>query len=489
MKVANEWWSECEGEGAIWLLLGKGPSFERRDEFDLGQYRTLGMNHIVTAMAVDVASIMDLDVVHQCADAIERNAGVLLMPRFPHVNFRPADRPLESYFEDLPLLRRLSEAGRLIWYNYADAPAQGSLPEVPIGYFSGEVMTRLLAQLGARRIRTLGVDGGVSYSEGFDGADRLANGQSSFDLQWDGITDAVRQYGVEYAPLTTEVPIRVYIGTDESQLLGARVLEYSIRRHTPVPVVCDTMDAVQVRQPKDPRNESRTQFSFNRFAIPQLAGYRGRAVYLDADMLVFRNFLELWDIPFRDATVLYAPSSSPERASQFSVMLLNCEVLRWDVDAIVGGMDDGLYDYNGLMKDLCIEEPSRIQDRIPSAWNSLEEYHPRETGLIHYTDMDTQPWVYRDNPNGFIWVEYLRAAVRDGFVDPAEIEEAAAQGFVRPSLLPELNSTSSSWRYRKWWLGRLRDRGYRPHRALAARLKAARKASRQPPAVPRGHHA
>ena len=207
----------------------------------------------------------------------------------------------------------------------------------------------------------------------------------------------------------------MFIGTDESQLLGARVLEYSIRKHCAVPFVCDTMGQVVAPTPKDSKNQARTQFSFNRFAIPQLAGYRGRAVYLDADMLVFRNFLELWDIPFDGAKVLYAPSSSPERPKQFSVLLLNCTELTWDLGDIIEGMDEGVYDYDKLMKEMCIEPPERVQTRIPPEWNSLEAYHPDKTGLIHYTDMNTQPWVNSKNPNGDIWVEHLREAIAEGF--------------------------------------------------------------------------
>jgi Glycosyl transferase family 8 len=51
-------------------------------------------------------------------------------------------------------------------------------------------------------------------------------------------------------------------------------------------------------EPKDPRQGKRTGFSFARFAIPELAGYQGRALYLDADMLVFNDLAFLWRTPF-----------------------------------------------------------------------------------------------------------------------------------------------------------------------------------------------
>ncbi len=476
MKELTHWWSATDGASKPWLLLGKGPTFERRNEFDLSGYMTLGMNHVVKLMPLDVVSIADMDVIADCADDIERNAKILLMPRYPHVDQWRTDKRLEEFVLEVPVLRRMSEQGRLVWYYFGNAPVGTDSPEVPRAHFNGELLVNLLAMLGARQIHSLGVDGGIDYSAGFDTKSRLLNGQPSYDLQWDGIASMVRRHGIEYIPLATETPIRVFIGADESQLLGARVLEYSIRKHTPVPVVCDTMQEVHVRKPKHPKNQSRTQFSFNRFAIPGLAGYRGRALYLDADMLVFRNIQELWDIPFDGARVLHAPSSTPQRAKQFSVMLLNCEELRWDVDEIVQGMDDEAYDYEGLMYDLCIESPERVQERVPPGWNSLEQYEPDVTSLIHYTDMRTQPWVSRKNPNGDIWVEYLKAALDDGFIALSEVEEALAMGFVRPSLLSELRARPKSWRFMDQWLASLKDRDYKPHAALAARLGAARKA-------------
>src|SRR5215471_10266945 len=97
--------------------------------------------------------------------------------------------------------------------------------------------------------------------------------------------------------------IEIFVGADRSQLMAVAVLEHSIRRHTGRRVqVCPLID-LDLPEPRDIRQGSRTNFSFARFAIPELAGYAGRALYLDADMLVFRDIGELWDIPFEGATV------------------------------------------------------------------------------------------------------------------------------------------------------------------------------------------
>ena len=80
-----------------------------------------------------------------------------------------------------------------------------------------------------------------------------------------------------------ETPVRVYVGSQEAQMLPVKVLEYSIRKHTELPVEIFPLHhaSIEVPMPRDPRNRPRTPFSFQRFYIPQLAGFRGRAIYLD----------------------------------------------------------------------------------------------------------------------------------------------------------------------------------------------------------------
>ncbi len=102
---------------------------------------------------------------------------------------------------------------------------------------------------------------------------------------------------MDYDPLIE--PMRVFCGVDESQVVAARTLEYSIRKHASRPVRFYPMLSVPTPVPKDPANRGRTGFSFSRFHIPKLAGYNGRALYVDSDMQVFGDLAELWDDPVR----------------------------------------------------------------------------------------------------------------------------------------------------------------------------------------------
>ena len=272
-----------------------------------------------------------------------------------------------------------------------------------------------------------------------------------------------------------EEPIRIFIGTDDTQELGARIFEYSVRRHSDAPVVFDRMEKVTWPYPKDGKNYPGTNFSFHRFAIPKLAGYQGRALYVDADMLVLRDIRELWNTPFDGASVLCAAPSDENRRRQLSVMLMDCSQLNWDVEKIITeGLDAGKFNYDELIYGLCIEPEDKVKDTIAPQWNSLEKYEPGKTGLIHYTEMEKQPWLSRRNKNGWLWLEYLRDAMSEGVVTREEIREAQAKGWARPSLLRVLDTPRPFWKPFEKIVAKRIDKGFVPHQDIRQRQKQAR---------------
>jgi hypothetical protein len=289
-------------------------------------------------------------------------------------------------------------------------------------------------------------------------------------------------------PVSTNQPIRVYVGADRSQQLAIAVLEYSIKRHTGAEVQVVPMVDLPVPLPRDPRNGQRTGFSFSRFCIPKLAGYSGRAIYMDADMLVLRDIRELWDIPFDGCRVVIqkevkyeaettAKAGAPaKRRKQCAVMLLDCARLDWDISAIVADMDAGRYGYEELMYELCVLREDDIKYGVPFEWNSLEHWDA-ETRLIHYTDVNTQPWTHAGNPNGQLWFDEVRRMLADGALSWETLQGEIAAGFFRPSLARDIR-----WRHRLprglWplWdrLNALADKvsGYQPHKAVNAAKRA-----------------
>lgn len=242
--------------------------------------------------------------------------------------------------------------------------------------------------------------------------------------------------------------IDIFVGTDRSQLLAVGVLEHSIQRHTGERVrVCPLID-LDLPEPKDLRQGSRTNFSFARFAIPELKQHQGRAIYLDADMLVFRDIAELWNLPFEGATVVIQEElpetavksdkrgAPAKRIKQTAVMLIDCARARWDVHEIVAGLD-GRYTYEQLMYELIILPETEVRYGVPFAWNSLEHFDA-ETRLLHYTDMDTQPWVSADNRLGWLWLREVRLMIETGAMTRSDVQREIELGYFRPSLMAEL---------------------------------------------------
>jgi hypothetical protein len=85
------------------------------------------------------------------------------------------------------------------------------------------------------------------------------------------------------SPTPSSGPVRVFVGAHETENLAFRVLEYSIRRHTNLPVEMRTIDNSLAPSPKDDRSLPYTNFSYGRFAVPKEAGYQGRAIYMDSN--------------------------------------------------------------------------------------------------------------------------------------------------------------------------------------------------------------
>lgn len=233
-------------------------------------------------------------------------------------------------------------------------------------------------------------------------------------------------------PLADDQRIRVFIGADEHQRLAARTLEYTINETSSRPVRIENLDNYQKLTPSTLQRRGRTGFTFARFLIPALCGYQGRAIYLDADMLVFKDIAALWDQPMAHGTHLLYTRQPTERArkAQYAVLVLDCSGLDWRIDDIAGLMDSGAMTYDRLVYDFGLLGHEEKSDTLPAAWNSLERFVPGETALIHYTDMTTQPWVYQSNRNGGLWYDALCRALDAGFITLKEVSDEINHGNV-----------------------------------------------------------
>lgn len=224
----------------------------------------------------------------------------------------------------------------------------------------------------------------------------------------------------------------VVIGSSREQRIPSLVLEHTIlKRSISIPRIIHTYNKV-FPAPKAPDLKPRTGFSFNRFAVPALAGYSGHAAYLECDQIVFRDVNDLFSLPMNEATVL-------RPVNQTSVLVLDCDKLNWDLPKIISDLDARKFTYHALMEAICIEPAKNISKTVPEMWNSLERYVAGETALLHYTNMATQPWRSKvPHPLDSIWASELRSAVQNGHISMRMITEDVSLGFLVPRILPWL---------------------------------------------------
>lgn len=233
-------------------------------------------------------------------------------------------------------------------------------------------------------------------------------------------------------------PIRVFVGTEPKTEVAFRVLEHSIRRHTSGPVEVVPMIGAGWEYPLDGITVG-TGFSLRRWMIPAACSWQGRAVYLDADMLVFRDLRDLWEKPDRtpgprpDCSTVwctYQPDKHyKEPAPQTSVMVIDCARAFDHWGFHIGKVLDH------LRKNPSKEAYARFMHatwlgcppvEVPNHWNHLNVWQPQATRLLHYTKEPEQPWYKPDHRLADLWRMALVAAIKDGAVPKAVLEAALA---------------------------------------------------------------
>ena len=96
----------------------------------------------------------------------------------------------------------------------------------------------------------------------------------------------------------TDAPLNVFVGWDSREDIAYRVCRHSILRRASIPVEVTPIlqDALRAEglysRPADPL--ASTEFTYSRFLMPALAGYRGWALFCDCDFLWLADIAELF---------------------------------------------------------------------------------------------------------------------------------------------------------------------------------------------------
>ncbi len=199
----------------------------------------------------------------------------------------------------------------------------------------------------------------------------------------------------------------VFIHTNEKQILGAMVSQYSFKRFASNPDAFDvrlieTKDHPWLKGHEGKRylrdglmrpwlNADLQSFTLLRFRPPELMGYRGRSLVVDPDVFCISDINSLLGRDMNGAAVLArtrAGSKRPEWAS--SVMLLdNARLKHWKVAENFEEMFSGTRDYMTWVT-LQLEPRDSIRE-LETCWNDFDEL-TKNTRMIHNTKRQTQPW-------------------------------------------------------------------------------------------------
>jgi hypothetical protein len=165
-------------------------------------------------------------------------------------------------------------------------------------------------------------------------------------------------------------PLRIFIGYDPRQPLAYSVLQHSIARHSSVPVAITPLILSQLPITR----RGLTEFTFSRFLVPWLCQFKGRALFLDADMVVTGDIAELFDMAGLNAVSVM---QEQQRFEWASAMLFNC-------GACLRLTPDFIDDEKNPLLDLAWA-PSIGQ--LPAEWNHCVGYtQPRDDAkLLHFT--------------------------------------------------------------------------------------------------------
>ena len=204
-------------------------------------------------------------------------------------------------------------------------------------------------------------------------------------------------------------PVRIFLGTEDGQWRAERVFVYAIER------VRDPARAYEIELLRDlpgfDRHGWRTGFTNYRFAVPDLGGGRGRAIYNDVDQVYLADPGLLFDLDMGPHGYL---AISPEDTS---VMLIDCARMEavWN-----------LAEARRADKDTLTRQAAATPERwgaLAPGWNARDlEYIAGQSRLLHYTTLHLQPWQpfpeqysYHPHPLGEIWLDLERAADAEGY--------------------------------------------------------------------------
>jgi len=166
------------------------------------------------------------------------------------------------------------------------------------------------------------------------------------------------------------------------------VLEYTAKKNSSLPV-----DITWMKISEDPESPWggwntttwSTPFSGFRWAIPEVCGFEGQAIYMDSDMIILGDLAELWNAPFKPGKIVQAKGGW-----RFCVAKWDCAAAKSFIMPI--NRMKKLPEAHQRMFSILNAKEHLVQvfDR---QWNNFDGENDKleDIKILHYTDMSTQP--------------------------------------------------------------------------------------------------
>jgi lipopolysaccharide biosynthesis glycosyltransferase len=225
--------------------------------------------------------------------------------------------------------------------------------------------------------------------------------------------------------------LRVFIGTEDAQWLPTEVLKYSILRRSKEKYELKELKDIPLKL----KLKMYTGFSFYRFSIPETCHFEGRALYLDADIVVLTDLKEMFALDLKDKGVL--ARKQPPDGWFTSVMLMDCAKLKhWKIHEWVTLVNANIASYSGIMTGSTQGINHKDFGPLEDYWNHLDHWD-ETTKIIHYTQVPMQPWKKPGHPFGHVFLKELKSALKDKAISVKDVQREIEAGHVYPTILQD----------------------------------------------------
>lgn len=193
--------------------------------------------------------------------------------------------------------------------------------------------------------------------------------------------------------------IKVFIGCDPNNcdLEQMMVLDYSIHKHTSMPV-----EIVWMQLSRDPNSywysnpktgegwnttKWATPFSGFRWAIPEYCNYAGKAIYMDADVVVLSDLADLWHHPIKGQSIVAAKTNAD--MTRLCTCVWDCSAAK-NIVLPINQLKEDVDSHKTMMN--AIEKNSQLVEPYQDSYNCVdgESLAIEDIKILHYSDMGTQ---------------------------------------------------------------------------------------------------